>query len=64
MSVKVRVKLRNLADLDFDLDPNWGITPNIETQEYIRNISGIYQEYINSGTSLYFYKIFAAPLIS
>ena len=28
---KVRVKLRNLADLDFDLDPNWGITPNIET---------------------------------
>ncbi len=21
---KVRVKLRNLADLDFDLDPNWG----------------------------------------
>ena len=29
--LKVRVKLRNLADLDFDLDPNWGITPNIET---------------------------------
>ena len=28
--IKVRVKLRNLADLDFDLDPNWGITPNIE----------------------------------
>ncbi len=30
-TIKVRVKLRNLADMDFDLDPNWGIKPNIET---------------------------------
>ncbi len=29
--LKVRVKLRNFADLDFDLDPNWGIKPKIET---------------------------------
>ncbi len=29
--IKVRVKLKNFADLDFDLDPNWGITPKIET---------------------------------
>ena len=29
--LKVRVKLKNFADLDFDLDPNWGITPKIET---------------------------------
>ena len=29
--VKVRVKLKKIADLDFDLDPNWGITPKIET---------------------------------
>ncbi len=29
--LKVRVKLRDFADLDFDLDPNWGITPKIET---------------------------------
>ena len=28
--LKVRVKLKNFADLDFDLDPNWGITPKIE----------------------------------
>ena len=33
--IKVRVKLKNLADLDFDLDPNWGITPNIETLYFI-----------------------------
>ena len=31
LCVKVRVKLRNFADPDFDLDPNWGITPKIET---------------------------------
>ena len=30
-NLKVIVKLRNLADLDFDLDLNWGITPNIVT---------------------------------
>ncbi len=30
-SFKVTVKLRIFADLDFDLDPNWGITPKIET---------------------------------
>ena len=29
--LKVRVKLRNFAHLDFDLDPKWGITPKIET---------------------------------
>ena len=29
--VKVRVKLWNLTDLVFDLDPNWGSTPNVET---------------------------------
>ncbi len=28
---KVRVNLKIFADLDFDLDPNWGITPKIET---------------------------------
>ncbi len=28
---KVTVKLINFTDLDFDLDPNWGITPKIET---------------------------------
>ncbi len=26
--LKVRVKLRNFADLDFDLDPNWGVICN------------------------------------
>ena len=36
---KVRVKLRNFADLDFDLDPNWGITPKIET--LYRNVAHI-----------------------
>ncbi len=29
-AIKVRVKLRNFADLDFDLDPKWGITPIIK----------------------------------
>ena len=41
MSVKVRVKLRNLADLDFDLDPNWGVTPKIETHRNVAHISEI-----------------------
>ncbi len=31
LKFKVRVKLRNFAGLDFDLDPNWAITPKIET---------------------------------
>ena len=34
MNLKVRVKLRNFADLVFDLDPNWGITPKIETLQH------------------------------
>ena len=35
LTLKVRVKLRNFADLDFDLDPTWGITPKIETLYYL-----------------------------
>ncbi len=38
-TIKVRVKLRNSADLDFDLDPNWGITPNMGTMR--RNVAHI-----------------------
>ena len=39
LQVKVRVKLRNFADLDFDLDPTWGITPKIETLHYLLCLS-------------------------
>ncbi len=30
-NLKVRAKLWNLTDLDFDLDPNLESTPNVET---------------------------------
>ncbi len=52
-TIKVRVKLRNLADLDFDPDPKWGITPKIET---LYNLSCL----LDTKKP----KIFAAPLIS
>ena len=38
--LKVRVKLKKFADLDFDLDPNWGIAPKIETLIY-KNIEDL-----------------------
>ena len=39
--LKVRVKLKKFADLDFDLDPNWGITPKIERWLIYKNIEDI-----------------------
>ena len=42
--IKVRVKLKNFADLDFDVDPNWGITPRIENLynlSFHRNVAHI-----------------------
>ncbi len=39
-----KVKLKNFADLDFDLDPNWGITPKIETWLIYKNIEDLDSE--------------------